>query len=342
MTVDAATGRQDGDKMNAVVYSEYGDPSVFEQKEVDRPTPNDSEVLIDVRAASVNAGDCHLMRGSPFLVRFMYGGILQPKLQILGMDVAGRVEVVGKNVTRFHPGDAVFGDVSKCGFGGFADYVVATADTLVMKSADVSFEEAAVVPTAAVTALQGLRGAGQIQSGQNVLINGASGGVGTFAVQIAKSFGADVTGVCSTEKMEIVRSIGADRVIDYTREEFTEHRQSYDLILDTAASHSLFDYKRALTPEGTYVMVGGPVGRLFQAMIFGPLLSVVGSKNLRNLLMEPNKDDLAFVKELLETGTVKPVIDSRYALAEVPEAIRYLEEGRAKGKVLVTLDANGS
>ncbi|WP_247002400.1 NAD(P)-dependent alcohol dehydrogenase [Halosolutus gelatinilyticus] len=327
--------------MNAVVYSEYGGPDVLEPSTVAKPTPGDDEVLIAVRAASVNAGDWHLMRGSPFPVRFMYGGVRTPERRILGMDVAGRVEAVGNAVTRFRPGDEVFGDVSRSDFGGFAEYVAAPEEAVIEKPADRSFEEVAAVPTAAVTALQGLRDNGRIRSGHAVLIIGASGGVGTFAVQIADSYGADVTGVCRTDKTDLVRSIGADRVIDYTREDVIEDGQSYDLIFDAAAPHSIVAYRRALTPGGSYVMVGGPFGRLLQAVILGPVISMAGEKTLGNLYMEPSATDLAAVKELLEAGAVSPVIDRRYPLAEVPDAVRYLEAGHATGKVVITVGGDG-
>jgi NADPH:quinone reductase-like Zn-dependent oxidoreductase len=322
--------------MKAMVYQKYGSPDVLELKEVEKPTPKDDEVLIKVHAASANAGDWHLLRGEPFLLRLMFG-LLKPKNQRLGSDVAGTVEGVGRKVTQFQPGDEVFGDISGCGFGAFAEYVSVPENALALKPANMSFEDAAAVPAAAVTALQALRDKGQIQSGQKVLINGASGGVGTFAVQIAKSFGAEVTGVCSTGKMDMVRSIGADQVIDYTQEDFTKNGQRYDLILAANGYHSISDYKRALSPQGIYVMTGGAMAQMFQAMLLGPWISMTGSKKMGNLLMNPNQKDLVFMKELLEAGKVVPVIDRRYPLSEVPEAIRYLEEGHALGKVVITV-----
>jgi NADPH:quinone reductase-like Zn-dependent oxidoreductase len=264
-------------------------------------------------------------------------GLLKPKNKILGADIAGRIEAAGKNVTRFQPGDEVFGDLSICGFGAFAEYVCASEDALVSKPVNISFEEAAAVPLAAVTALQGLRDKGRIQQGQKVLINGASGGVGTFAVQIAKSLGAEVTGVCSTSKLDMVRSIGADHVIDYTQEDFTKNGQRYDLILAANGYHPISDYKRALSPKGTYVMTGGSGAQMVQAIIMGPVISMTGSKKLGNLAMKPNKKDLVFMKELLEAGKVAPVVDRRYPLSEVAEAIRYLEEGHARGKVAIAV-----
>ena len=326
--------------MKAIVYTKYGPPDVLNLEEVRDPTPGEDEVLVKVLAASTNAADWHLMRADPFLVRLMGLGLLKPKNRILGADIAGRVEAVGRNVTQFQPGDEVFGDLSGCGFGGFAEYVCATEDALALKPANVSFEEAAAVPLAAVTALQGLRDKGRIQPGQKVLINGASGGVGTSAVQIAGTFGAEVTGVCSTSKLDLVRSIGADHVIDYTREDFTKNGQQYDLILAANGYHPISDYKRALSPGGTYIMTGGSGAQMFQAMTLGPLTSMAGSKKMGNLTMKQNKADLVSTKELLEGGGITPVIDRTYSLSEVPEAIRYLEEGHAKGKVVITVAQN--
>jgi len=323
--------------MRAIVYEEYGSPDVLNFQEVEKPAPMEDEVLVKVHAASVNAADWHIMRAYPPLVRLMGFGLLRPKYKILGADVAGRVEAVGRNVTQFQPGDEIFGDLSGDGFGSFAEFVCASEDALVSKPAKVAFEEAAAVPLAAVTALQGLRDKGQIQQGQKVLINGASGGVGTFAVQIAKSFGAEVTGVCSTSKVDMVRSIGADHVIDYTRQDFTKNGQHYDLILAANGYHPISAYKRALSPEGTYVMTGGSGAQMFQSMTLGPILSMTGNKKLGNLSMKANKGDLIFMKGLLEAGKVTPVIDRTYPLAEVPEAMRYLEEGHARGKVVITV-----
>jgi NADPH:quinone reductase-like Zn-dependent oxidoreductase len=323
--------------MKAIVYQTYGPPDVLELKEVEKPTPQDNEVLIRIYAASVNAADWHLLRGKPFLVRLMGFGLLKPKHKILGSDIAGRVEAVGRNVTQFQPGDEVFGSIR----GGFAEYVCASENALVLKPANISFEEAAAVPIAAVTALQGLRDKGQIQPGQKVLIQGASGGVGTFAVQIAKSFGTEVTAVCSTRNVDMVRSIGADQVIDYTHEDFTQNGQRYDLILAANGYHSISDYKRALRPRGTYVMSGGSsMAQLFQAMLLGPLISMTGSKKMGNLMAKINQKDLVCMKDLLESGKVVPVIERRYPLSQVPGAIRYLEEGHAKGKVVITVEQN--
>ncbi len=323
--------------MKAIVHTKYGPPDVLELKEVEKPIPNDNEVLVKIHAASVNAADWHIVRGKPFLMRLMGFGLIKPKNKIPGADMAGRVEAVGRNVKQFQPSDEVFGDLAKFGLGAFAEYVCAHENALALKPANISFEEAAAVPLAAVTALQGLRDKGQIQPGQKVLINGASGGVGTFAVQIAKSFGAEVTGVCSTRNLDMVRSIGADQVIDYTREDFTQNGQRYDLILAANGYHSISDYKRALSPEGTYVVTGGSMAQLFQAMLLGPWISMTGSKKMGSLSMRINQEDLVFMKELLEAGKVKPVIDRRYKLSEVAEALRYLEEGHARGKVVITV-----
>jgi len=322
--------------MKAVVYTKYGSPDVLQLKEVEKPTPKDNEVLIRIHAASANAADWHLLRGDPFLLRLGYG-LLKPNNTILGADIAGRVEAVGNNVTQFQPGDEVFGDISGCGLGGFAEYVSVPEHAVISKPASMTFEEAAAVPMAAVTALQGLRDKGQIQPGHKVLIHGASGGVGTFAVQIAKAFRAEVTAVCSTRKVDLVRSIGADHVIDYTQEDFTKNGQRYDLILAANGNRSMFAYKRALAPKGRYVVTGGSMAQLFQAMLLGPLLSTAGRQNMGNVLARPNQKDLACMKELLEAGKVIPVIDRCYPLSETAEAIRYLEAGHARGKVVITV-----
>ncbi len=326
--------------MKAIVCTKYGPPDVLQLKEVEKPAPKDDEVLIQVHAASVNAADWHLLTADIFLVRIMGQGLLTPKNTILGADIAGRVEAVGRNVKQFQPGDEVFGDLSACGRGGFAEYVCASENALVVKPTSLSFEEAAAVPMAAVTALQGLRDKGQIKPGQKVLIHGASGGVGTFAVQIAKAFGAQVTAVCSTRNVDMARSLGVDQVIDYTREDFTRNGQQYDLILAVNGYHPIFAYRRALSPTGRYVMTGGSGAQLFQAMLLGPWISMTGSKKMGNLLAKPNQKDLVFVKELLEAGKVKPVIDRRYPLSKAAEALRYLGEGHARGKVVITVDQN--
>jgi len=330
-----------GDTMKAIVYTQYGSPDVLQLKEVEKPTPRDNEVLLKVYATSVNAGDLHVLRADPFLIRLMGYGLLKPKNKILGAAIAGRIEAIGGNVKQFQPGDDVFGDLSESGKrGGFAEYVCASADALVLKPSRLSFEEAAAVPVAAVTALQGLRDKGHIQAGQKVLINGASGGVGTFAVQIAKSFGAEVTAVCSTSNVDAARSMGADHVIDYTKEDFTQNGQHYDLIVAANGNRSISEYKRALRPNGTYVVTGGSKKQTYQAMLLGPWISMTGTKKMGNLMAKPNTKDLGFVKELLEAGKVIPVIDRRYPLSETAEALRYLEAGRARGKVVITVDQN--
>jgi len=321
--------------MKAIVYEKYGPPEVLQLKEVEKPVPREDEVLIKVRAASVTFGDLAAVKGKPLMVRFTLG-LREPKYQIPGKDVAGEVEAIGANIKQFQPGDAVFGDLSECGWGAFAEYVSVPENAIVHKPAKISFEEAAAVPESAVVALQGLRELGHIQPGQKVLINGASGGIGTFAVQIAKSFGTHVTGVCSTRNLDLVRSIGADLVIDYTKEDFTQNGESYDLILATAGYRSLFDYRRALAPGGHYVATGGDMAQIFQPMLLGPWLSTDGRK-MTNLAMKPNRNDLTFIKELIEAGKVKPVIDKCFPLSEVPDALRYYGQGRSRGKVIVTM-----
>jgi NADPH:quinone reductase-like Zn-dependent oxidoreductase len=322
--------------MKAIVYTKYGSLEVLKLEEVPKPTPGDDEVLVKVHAASVNSGNLALVKGEPFVARF-WSGLLKPKYMIPGGDLAGRVEAVGGKVRQFKPGDEVFGDISASGFGAFAEYAAAPADTMALKPANITFEEAAAVPQAALVALQGLRDKGKIQPGQKVLINGASGGNGTFAVQIAKSFGAEVTGVCGTGNVEMVRSIGADQVIDYTKEDFTKNEQRYDLILAMAGHRSIFDYKRALSPRGIYVMVGGASAQIFQAMLLGPFISKKGGKKLVNLYHRHSRKDLVFMKKLIEDGKVKPVIDRSYPLSGAAEALRYYGEGHARGKVVITV-----
>ena len=320
--------------MKAMVYTEYGPPEILQLKEVEKPTAKEDEVLVKIQAVSVNPFEWHHLRGTPFPLR-LSSGLLKPKHKILGLDIAGRVEAAGRNIKQFQPGDEVFG-VSD--FGAFAEYVCARETTLVLKPANISFEEAAAAPVVAFSALQGLRDKGQIQPGQKVLINGASGGVGTFAVQIAKSFGAEVTGVCSTRNLDKVRSIGADQVIDYTQEDFTKSGRRYDLILAANGYHPIFDYKRALNSRGIYVVAGGSMAQVFQVSLLGPWISMAGSKKMSTFVTKPNKKDLVFMRELLEAGKVVPVIDKRFPLSEVAEAIQYLEEGHARGKVVITLE----
>jgi NADPH:quinone reductase-like Zn-dependent oxidoreductase len=320
--------------MKAIVYHNYGSPDVLKCEEIEKPTPGDDEVLIKVRAASLNALDWRMMRGKPVFVRLIIGGLRKPKVTRPGVDMAGQVEAVGRNVTEFKPGDEVFGVCR----GAFAEYVCGTEDKLSLKPANISFEEAAAVPVAAITALMGLRDQGHIKPGQKVLVDGASGGVGTFAIQIAKSFGAEVTAVCSTGKVDTAREIGADHCIDYTREDFTQSGQRYDLIIAANAYHSIFDYRRALAEDGIYVMAGaGGWTQILQGMLLGPLLSLIGSRKMRFFIAKLNKTDLALLKDLLAAGKIVPVIDRRYPLSEVAEAFRYLEEGHARGKVVITL-----
>jgi NADPH:quinone reductase-like Zn-dependent oxidoreductase len=323
--------------MKAIVQTEYGSPDVLSLQEVDKPVITANGVLVQIRATSVNAGDWHLMRGDPFLSRLMFGGILKPKIQILGMDIAGQVEAVGKDVTQFQVGDEVFGDLSESGFGAFAEYVCGTEAALAFKPTNISFEQAATIPCAALTALQGLRDCGQVKSGQKVLINGASGGVGSFAVQIAKAFGADVTAVCSTNKMEMIETLGADRIIDYTQTDITKNGQQYDLIIDAAAYRSVFDYQPILKPEGTYVLIGGSISRIFQVLLFGSVISRIMHRNLKCLMVKPNRSDLVILKDLIEAGKIVPVIDRTYSLSEIPEAIRQLEQRQVRGKVVISV-----
>jgi len=316
--------------MKAIVYTKYGPPDVLQLTEVEKPTPGNHEVLVKIHAAAANPLDWHYMRAAPFFMRFI-SGFLKPKNNVLGADIAGQVEAVGTNVKQFEVGDEVYGDISK---GGFAEYVCVTEDKLVLKPANLSFEAAAAVPVAGLTALQCLRDQGQIQPGQKVLINGASGGVGTFAVQIAKSFGAEVTGVCSTRNVDMVRSIGADQVIDYTSEDFTQNGQLYDLILDNVGNRSVSDIKRILGPNGTYLLNAYSPALMLKLM----LQSGAGGQTMRNSdVAKANQSDLEFLKEFLEAGNVVPVIDRRYPLSEVAEAIRYLEEGHARGKIVITV-----
>lgn len=320
--------------MKAIVYTRYGSPDVLGLTEMETPHPGENEVLVEIHAASVNAGDWHLLRGDPVMVRFIQG-LFRPKNRILGVDIAGCVKAVGSGVTRFVPGDNVFGDLSDCGFGAFSEYVCTPETALVPKPVNLSFERAAAAPSAAVTALQGLRDAGGIQVGQTVLVNGASGGVGTFAVQIAKYFGAEVTGVCSTRNMELVSSLGADHVIDYQQEDVTRSGRRYDLILDTAAFRSYADYKTALKTRGVYVLVGGAGSRFLQMAILGPLISQDSGKRFRTFIKSPRKTDLEMIKNLLEAGKISPVMDRRYDLADTSAAVRYVEEGHTRGKVVI-------
>lgn len=320
--------------MKAIVYTKYGPPEALQLKEVEKPTPKEHQILVKVRAASLNAMDYRRFEMLSLLGRLMEKFLIKSVNTVLGVDVAGTVEAVGKNVTEFKPGDEVFG-VSP---GAFAEYACNGASKFALKPAHVSFEAAAAVPVAACTALQGLRDKGQIQPGQKVLIDGASGGVGTLAVQIAKSFEAEVTAVCSTQNIDMARSIGADHVIDYTQEDFTKNGQRYDLILAVNGHHSILDYRRALSPNGICVMAGGPLSQVFQVMLLGPLVSKIGRKKIGFMgIATTPKKDLDVIKELLEVGKIVPIIDKCYPLSETVNAIRYLVEEHAKGKVIITV-----
>ena len=325
--------------MKAIVITKYGPPDVLRLEEVEKPVPGGNDVLVKVQAASLTYSNLFLVSGKPFPLRLIFG-LFKPRLRIPGSDIAGRVEAVGGSVKKFRPGDEVFGDLSRCGRGGLAEYVSAPESDLGLKPANASFAEAAAVPEAALVALQALRDRGRIRQGQKVLIYGASGGIGTFAVQIAKYFGAEVTGVCGAGNLDLVRSLGADHVIDYAREDFSKNGQRYDLILATRGYCSIFVYKRSLTPGGIYIMVGGSWAQIFQAQLIGPWISITGNRKLGGLTVKPNQD-LVFMKELIEAGKVKPVIDKRYPLHETAEAFRYYGEGHARGKVVIIVESNG-
>lgn len=325
-----------GVSLKAIVSNMYGTPEVLKLVEMETPVPKDYEVLVKVHASSINFGNLVLLKGEPYAARFAFG-LTKPKYLIPGGDLAGRVEAVGKSVTGFDIGDEVFGDLSQCGWGAFAEYVAVPETALSLKPKNLSFEEAAAVPMAAVTALQAMRDKGKIKSGQKVLIHGASGGVGTFAVQIAKSFGTEVTAVCSSRNVEIARLNGADIVIDYTKEDFTKSPDEYDLIIGANGSHSIFTYKRKLKPHGHFVHVGGSISQMSQIMLLGPMLSLTGNRKFKSFLQRANQDDLNYMKELIQDGKVKPIIDRTYSLNEVPEAFTYFEQGHAKGKVVITV-----
>lgn len=326
--------------MKAIVYTRYGSPEVLRLEEVEKPAPRGDEVLVRVRAVSLNKLDHIMMRGEPFIVRLMASGLLRPKRPILGADVAGQVEAVGEGVHRFEPGDEVFGLVH--GRGGLAEYVCAPEGDFALRPAKVTAEVAATVPIAALTALYGLREKGNVQNGQMVLINGASGGVGTFATQIAKAFGAEVTAVCSTSHMDTARSMHADEVIDYTKEDFTLNGTKYDLILGVNGYRSIFAYRRALKSRGTYVMLGGSGGQIAQALLLGRLLSRAKGKRVDHLgSWEPNVQDLALIAELIGAGKVVPVIEKRFPLGQTAEAFRYLGKGHADGKIIITMEHEG-
>ena len=323
--------------MKAIVYTKYGPPDVLKLVDVERPIPKDNEVQIKVHTVSVNGSDWEGLRGKPLYARF--GGLRKPHHQILGSDIAGRVEKAGRNIRQFQPGDEVFGDILPRG-GGFAEYVCAPEKTLARKPASMTFEEAAAIPQGAVIALQGIRDKGQVQPGQNVLINGAGGSAGMFAVQLAKLYGAEVTGVDNAGKLDFMRSLGADHVIDHTQEDFTQNGKQYDMILDVIAHRSVFAYKRALRPNGSYFVVGGSVATLFQILFLGPWIRRTAGKKIRILAVHPNLRDMVYITELCEAGKVVPVIDRRYPLSEVPEALRYFGEGHARGKVIISMEDN--
>jgi NADPH:quinone reductase-like Zn-dependent oxidoreductase len=320
--------------VEAMVYTRYGSPDVLQLREVATPVPKDDEVLIKVHAVSLNRSDWEGLTGTPLYARL--GGLRKPRSQILGSDIAGRVERVGSYIKRFHPGDDVFGDISERG-GGFAEYVCARERTLAPKPAGMPFEEAAAIPQAGVIALLGIRERGQVQPGQRVLVNGAGGGAGMFAVQLAKLAGADVTGVDHTDKLDFMRSLGADHVIDYTKEDFTKTGDQYDLILDVVAHRSVFAYQRALRPHGRYLFVGGSVATLFQVLVLGPGVRTTTGKKMRLLVVQPNRSDLVAITELCEAGRVVPRIDRRYPLRELSQALQELGEGRVKGKTVITI-----
>ncbi|MDX1417746.1 MAG: NAD(P)-dependent alcohol dehydrogenase [Candidatus Promineifilaceae bacterium] len=325
--------------MQAIVYSEYGPASeVLHLREVEKPTADEGEVLVKVHATSVNYSNTAFVSGKPFIVRLMGAGMRRPDFEILGTDIAGEVEAVGKHVRQFQPGDRVFGDLSDCGRGGYAQFVAVPESALAIMPNNLSYSEAAAVPESALVALQGLRDMGEIKSGQDVLISGASGGIGSFAVQIAKYYGARVTAVCSTRNVEMVSEIGADHVIDYTKEDFAQKEPGYDLILATVGHRSIFDYKRALKPHGRYVCTGGSMTQIFQAMLLGNLLTLSDDRKMGSLLVKINQEDLNFIRELIESGAIHPLIDRQYPLGEAAEAIEYYATGRTRGKVVITID----
>jgi NADPH:quinone reductase-like Zn-dependent oxidoreductase len=323
--------------MKAVIFEKYGSPDVLEYREVEKPAPKAGEVLVKIQAASVNYFDWHALTGEPFMARMAFG-LSKPKQPILGEDIAGIVEAVGPGASQFKPGDEVYGEIARYGSGGFAEYVCVPEQGVSLKPENLTFEEAAAVPMAAITALQCLRDGGKVQPGQQVLIHGAAGGVGTFAVQLAKYYGAEVTGVCSTRNVELVKSLGADHMIDYTREDFTQSGQQYDLIVAINGNRSIYDYRRALKPQGMYFMAGGSDKQIFQALLLGSLLSRKGGQKYGSFSAKVNQIDMIFLKELLEAGKIKPVIDRRYPLSETADALRYIGEGHARAKIVIRVN----
>lgn len=322
--------------MKAITHTQYGGPELLTYTEIDKPQPRENEILINIHATALNAADWRLMRADPFLIRLM-NGLLKPKNNVLGADIAGQVAAVGKNVHQFKIGDAVFGDLSSHGFGGLAEYVCVPQDAVAHKPANLNFRQAAAVPMAALTALHGLRDTGNIQAGQGVLVHGASGGVGTFAIQIAKAFGATVTAVCSTSKASLARSLGADHVIDYKKEDFAQNGRQYDLVIAVNGNRTPADYIKVLKPNGVYVVAGGSMSQLFGSIVFGSIKTIGTKQRVRSFTSDPNQKDLEFLAKLIEEEKIAPVIDQCYELDETNEAIRYLEAGRARGKVVVTM-----
>ncbi|NER19298.1 MAG: NAD(P)-dependent alcohol dehydrogenase [Symploca sp. SIO1C2] len=320
--------------MKAIVLTKYGSADVLKLQDVEKPKPKEGEVLVKIHATAINDWDWCLMRGTPFYIRLLCG-LLKPKIQIPGAEIAGQIEEVGHNVQQFQPGDMVYGDISECGFGGFAEYVCVPETALALKPECMSFVEAAALPHAAMLALQGLLEEGQLQPGQKVLINGAGGGVGTLGVQIAKSMGAiDVTGVDSSDKFDMMHSVGFVQTIDYTQKDFTQSQEKYDLILDTKTNRSIFQYLRVLNPQGTYVTVGGDTPRLFQVLFSKPIIHLFSKKRVSLVNLQPNKD-LDYINKLFQAGGIKPVLDGPYRLSEVPEMIQYFGRGKHKGKVVI-------
>ena len=324
--------------MKAICQTRYGSPEVLSLETVTKPSPKANEVLVHIRATSVHAGDWHLMRGSPFLIRLVFGGLLKPKITTIGTDMAGTVAAVGDRVTQFKPGDEVFGDLSESGFGAWAEYAAAPVTALAPKPANLSFEQAATVPVSALAALQALRDVGQVQPGQRILINGASGGVGHFAIQLAKAFGTEVTAVCSAAKAGMVSALGANQIIDYNQQDCTQTNQPYDLILDAAAYRSARDFLPALTPTGTYVVVGGSTVRLFQAMLLDSWFTRGGNRQIKCLTSSPNQTDLLTIKDLIKAGKLTPSIDCQYSLSQIPDAVRHLEARQVQGKVAISIN----
>ena len=324
--------------MKAIVYTKYGPPEVLQLKEVEKPTPKENEVLVKVITTAVNDYDWSMVRGKPYLYRLMFG-IIKPKRKIPGMELAGIIEAVGTNTNTFKAGNEVYGDISGYGFGSFAEYICINEKALKLKPGKMSFEQAASIPHASMLAVQALIDIGKIQKGEKILINGAGGGFGTFGLQIAKLYSTEVTGVDTGDKLEMMKSIGFDHIIDYRKEDFTKNGQRYDLILDAKTNRSTFNYLRSLSPNGRYVTVGGTTSRLLQAFFLGPIIRRFRKKNIRIVALKPNKD-LDYINELFEEGKIKPVIDGPYKLSEVPEAIRLFGEGKHKGKVVITLEQN--